>query len=147
MRWAVLAMVAVLALAGCSRHRPPVGKWEGGYESSDTIIAAWLEIGKDGQVRVSAPDTTDVAPDTTEEQRQTLREEMVARLASGWGSVEPRKMDFDGETFRKPGGFAPQMKWNAKKKQMILVLYLGANPGLDVPMRPVEEFTDNPFTR
>ena len=88
MRWAALAMVAVLALAGCSRHKPPVGKWEGGYDSSDTIIAAWLEIGKDGQVRVSAPDTLNIAPDTTEEQRQELRDEMVARLASGWGSVE-----------------------------------------------------------
>jgi len=147
MRWAALAMVAVLALAGCSRHKPPVGKWEGGYDSSDTIIAAWLEIGKDGQVRVSAPDTTNIAPDTTEEQRQDLRDEMVARLASGWGSVEPRKMDFDGDTFRKPGGIAPQMKWDAKNRQMTLVLYLGANPGLDVPLHSVEEFTDNPFTR
>jgi len=145
MRWAALAMVAVLALAGCSRHKPPVGKWEGGYDSSDTIIAAWLEIGKDGQVRVSAPDTLNIAPDTTEEQRQDLRDEMVERLSSGWGSVEPRKMDFDGDTFRKPGGIAPQMKWNAKTKQMTLVLYLGANPGLDVPLHPVAEFTDNPF--
>jgi hypothetical protein len=145
MRCAALAMVAMLALAGCSRHKPPVGKWEGGYTSSDTIIAAWLEIGKDGQVRVSAPDTTNIAPDTTEEQRRELRDEMVARLASGWGSVEPRKMDFDGDTFRKPGGIAPQMKWDAKSRQMTLVLYLGANPGLDVPLHPVDEFTENPF--
>jgi hypothetical protein len=145
MRLAGLVAVAMLVLSGCSQHKPPVGKWEGGYESADTIIAAWLEIGKDGLVRVSAPDTTNVAPETTEEERQALRDEMVARLAAGWNSVEPRKMDFDGDTFRKPGGFAPQMKWNAKKKQMTLVLYLGANPALYVPMRAVEEFSDNPF--
>jgi hypothetical protein len=28
---------------------------------------------------------------------------------------------------------------------MTLVLYLGANPALDVPMRAVEEFSENPF--
>lgn len=121
------------------------GSLGGHLRVSDTIIAAWLEIGKDGLVRVSAPDTTTIGPETTEAERQSIREEMVARLASGWNSVEPRKMDFDGDTFRKPGGFAPQMKWNAKKKQMTLVLYLGANPALDVPMRAVEEFSENPF--
>jgi hypothetical protein len=147
MRWAALTVVALLVLAGCSRHKPPVGHWEGTYESSDTIIAAWLEIEKDGLVRVSAPDTTTIGPETTEAERQSIREEMVARLASGWNNVEPRKMDFDGDTFRKPGGFAPQMKWNAKNKQMTLVLYLGANPALDVPMRAVEEFSENPFVR
>ncbi len=145
MRWAALAMVAVLVLGGCSRHKPPVGRWEGAYESSDTIIAAWLEIGKDGLIRVSAPDVTGITPDTSEEQRQVLRDEMVARLTSGWSSVVPRKMDFDGDTFRKPGHIAPEMKWDAKNRRMTLVLYLGANPGLDVPLHPVDEFTDNPF--
>lgn len=145
MRWAVQAVVVMLILTGCSRHQPPVGRWEGTYETSDTIIAAWLEIGKDGLIRVSAPDTTNIGPDTSEAERQSIRDDMVARLASGWGSVEPRKMDFDGHTFRKPGGFAPQMKWDAGTKQMTLALYLGANPALYVPMRQVAEFSENPF--
>lgn len=145
MRWAALALVAMMALAACSRPAPPVGRWEGWYESPTTIIVARLEIEKDGQVRVSAPDTTNIAPDTLEEQRQALREEMAARLAAGWGSVAPRRMDFDGDTFRKPGGIAPQITWNAKTRQMALVLYLGANPGLRVPLHPVEEFSENPF--
>jgi hypothetical protein len=144
MRWAALTVVALLVLAGCSRHKPPVGRWEGTYESADTIVAAWLAIGKDGLVRVSAPDTTGIGPETTEDERQTLREEMATRLAAVWNSVEPRKMDFDGDTFRKPGGIAPQMKWDAGKKQMTLVRYLGANPALYVPMHAVEEFGD-PF--
>jgi hypothetical protein len=145
MRWAIIAIIATLALAGCSRHQPPVGRWEGGYESSDTIIAAWLEIGKDGLVRVSAPDTTNIEPGTSAQQRQALRDEMVERLAAGWGGVEPRKMDFDGHVFRKPGGIAPQMIWNADDKEMTVVMYLGANPGLKVPMHAVKEFSEDPF--
>ncbi len=145
MRWTALAMVALLALAGCSRHTPPVGRWEGVYESSDTIIAAWLEIGKTGLIRVSAPDTTNIAEDATPADRQSIRDDMVARLVSGWGSVEPREMDFDGHTFRKPGHIAPEMIWDADSKQMTLVMYLGANPALKVPLRKIEEFSENPF--
>ncbi len=145
MRRIALAIVALLAVAGCSRHAPPVGRWEGVYESSDTIVAAWLEIGKTGLIRVSAPDTTNIAGDTTQADRQSIREDMVARLASGWGSVEPRKMDFDGHTFRKPGHIAPEMIWDADTGQMTLVMYLGANPALNVPLRKVEEFSENPF--
>ncbi len=145
MRWVAVAMIAVLALAGCSRPTPPVGRWEGTYETSNTIIAAWLEIGKDRLVRISAPDTTDIAPDATQEQRQSIRDSMMAGLASGWGSVEPRKMEFDGHIFRKPGGIAAQMIWDAKTRQMTLVMYLGANPALDVPLRAVKDFSENPF--
>lgn len=147
MRWAALALVAVLALAGCSRPAPPAGRWEGTYESSDTIVVARLEIGKDGRVRVSAPDTTNIPAGTTEEERQALRDEMSTRLAAGWDRVEPRKMEFDGETFRKPGGIAPQMKWDRKTGWMTLVLYLGARPGLNVRLQPVDDFSGNPFDR
>jgi len=138
-------VVALMLLAACSRPAPPVGRWEGSYESPTTIVAAWLEIGKTGLVRASAPNTTDIPPEAGDAERQSIRAEMIGRLAAGWGSIEPRKMDFDGRTFRKPGGIAPQMKWDAKKKQMTLVLYLGANPALGVPLRRVEAFSENPF--
>ena len=44
------------------------------------------------------------------------------------------------------GHIAAQMIWDAESKQMTLVMYLGANPALNVPLRKVEEFSENPFT-
>lgn len=142
MRIAALAVLIALALGACSHPKPPAGRWEGVYESSDTMLAARLEIEEDGQVRVSAPDLLDVGPDD----RDAAREKLAADLAAEWERVAPRKMDFDGETFRKPGGIAPQMVWKKKSKQMWLVVYLGTRPGLSVPMRAVSDFSDNPWS-
>ena len=137
----IVLFAALLGLIGCSHPAPPQGRWEGTYESSDTIIAARLEIGGDGQVRISAPDLQNVGPDD----HDAARGRLAADLASGWDSVAPRAMDFDGETFRKPGGIAPQMIWKAKPKQMWLVVYLGTRPGLRIALREVGDFSDNPF--
>jgi hypothetical protein len=141
MRRFVLVLLSVLALAACSHPAPPQGRWEGTYESADAIIAARLEIEADGQVRVSAPNLLDVGPDD----RDAARAKLAADLASAWEQVAPRAMDFDGETFRKPGGIAPQMVWKAKRKQMSMIVYLGARPGLGIPLRAVADFSDNPF--
>lgn len=143
MRIAALAILAALALSACSQHKPPAGRWEGTYESSDTMLAARLEIADDGQVRVSAPDLLDIGPD----EREAARAKLAADLASEWERVVPRRMDFDGETFRKPGGIAPQMVWKQKSRQMWLVVYLGTRPGLRVAMREVGDFSDNPWSR
>jgi hypothetical protein len=141
MRRIVLALSAMLGLAACSHPAPPQGRWEGAYESGDAMIAARLEIEADGMVRVSAPNVQDIGPDD----RDAARGRLSADLASAWDGIVPRAMDFDGEMFRKPGGIAPQMIWKAKSKQMQLVVYLGANPGLRIPMRQVGDFSDNPF--
>ncbi len=95
MRKTALALLSVLALASCSHPAPPAGRWEGTYESSDTMIAARLEIEPDGQVRVSAPDLLDIGPDG----RDAMHEKLASDLAAAWDSVAPRPMDFDGETF------------------------------------------------
>lgn len=141
MRRFVLAALTVLVLGACSHPAPPQGRWEGTYESGDAMIAARLEVEADGQVRVSAPDLLDIGSDG----RDAMREKLAADLAGGWGEVVPRPMDFDGETFRKPGGIAPQMVWKAQGRQMWLVVYLGTRPGLRIPMREVGDFSDNPF--
>jgi hypothetical protein len=65
-------------------------------------------------------------------------------LDSGWGDVAPRPMDFDGETFRKPGGVAPQMIW--KSGRMQLVVYIDTQPGIHIAMRMVDDFGDNPWS-
>ena len=139
MRRILLLGLAVVALAGCAKPKPPAGRWEGTYESAGTLVAARLEIEADGEVRVSAPDITGVA----DEDLATARVSLAGDLASGWGGVAPRPFDFDGETFRKPGGIAPQMIW--KSGRMSLVVYLGTQPSFRIPMRAVGDFSDNPF--
>jgi len=74
-----------------------------------------------------------------------LRSRLAADLANSWSDVAPRSFDFDGTTFRKPGGIAPQMVWDKASGQMTLELYIGTSPALPVPLRPVSDFHDNPF--
>jgi hypothetical protein len=95
-------------------------------------------------VKVSAPDVTN-ADSAKPEQLQEMRARLGADLATAWDGVQARPFDFDGSTFRKPGGVAPQMVWDKNSNQMILEIYIGANPALAVPLRPVDNFHDNPW--
>jgi hypothetical protein len=141
--FAVLALALTASLAACSKSAPPVGKWEGGTESGGTIVAARVEILPSGQVKVSAPDIMYITG--SREQIDELRARLSAGLVNGWSEVAPRTFDFDGKTFRKPGGIAPQMVWDKATGQMTLELFIGARPALPVPLRPVDGFHDNPF--
>ena len=140
----LFAAPLALSLAGCSKPVPPPGRWEGGYSGNGTLVAARVEIGPDGRVKVSAPDITNLQ-NARPERLQQQREALAADLAGGWESVTPRDFDFDGKTFRKPGGIAPQMVWDKDTGQMTLELYIGANPALPVTLRPVDAFHDNPW--
>jgi len=144
-RLILLAALAVLplGLAGCGKPKPPTGKWEGGADRGGTMVAARVEVMTNGQVRIMAPDITNVSG--TAPQLAMLRDRLASQLATGWPDVEPRPFDFDGDTFRKPGGFAPQMVWDKATNQMTLQLYIGANPAMPVPLRPVDGFHDNPW--
>ena len=138
------AALAFLMLTACSKPQPPQGRWEGGYDSNGTVVAARVEILADGLVKVSAPDITNMQ-NARPERLQRVREELAADLATGWDGVSPRPFDFDGKTFRKPGEFAPQMEWDKSSNQMMLELYIGANAALPIPLRPVDAFHDNPW--
>jgi hypothetical protein len=37
------------------------------------------------------------------------------------------------------------MVWDKDTNQMTLELYIGANPSLPIPLRPVSGFHDNPY--
>ncbi|HEY0267312.1 MAG TPA: hypothetical protein VGC16_11205 [Rhizomicrobium sp.] len=141
--FAALAVSLAVILAACSKPAPPVGKWEGGYESAGDMVAARVEVLADGQVKVMAPDITDAIGGR--EQIDQFRAQLAADLANGWSGVTPRNFDFDGKTFRKPGGIAPQMVWDKATNQMVLELFIGARPALPVPLHPVPDFHDNPF--
>jgi hypothetical protein len=144
MRKIAFVLATALALLSCSHPAPPRGRWQGTYESADTMIAVRLEIGSDGLVRVSAPNLGDIGAASPDDRAQ-MREKLASDLAAGWESVDSRVMDFDGSTFRKPGGIAPQMIWNATSRQMWVVVYLGTRPGLRIAMHDVGGFSDNPW--
>jgi hypothetical protein len=147
MRFAAATFVTlfsvIFGLAACSKPTPPVGKWEGGYESGGDLVAARVEVLPSGQVKVSAPDITNAMG--PRDQIEELRARLAADLANSWTEVSPRSFDFDGSTFRKPGGIAPQMVWDKATNQMTLELFIGTRPALPVPLRPVSDFHDNPF--
>ena len=143
MKKALLFVVLATALAGCGKPQPPVGKWEGGYESGGDLVAARVEILPNGGVKISAPDATNAMGNR--EQIDAMRAQLAADLANGWSDVTPRSFDFDGKIFRKPGGVAPQMVWDKNTNQLTLQLYIGARAAMPVPLRPVNDFHDNPF--
>jgi hypothetical protein len=138
------ALLALLLLAACAKQTPPQGRWEGGYDGNGVLVAARVEIGPDGMVKVSAPDVTN-ADASRPAQLQEMRARLCADLATAWDGVQGRPFDFDGTTFRKPAGVAPQMVWDKASNQMTLEIYIGANPALSVPLRPVDNFHDNPW--
>ena len=138
------ALFVMLALSACSRPAPPAGRWEGTFESSDTMIVARVEAAADGTVRVSAPDMTSIGS-ASDEDRKAMRQQLADGLAGGWNGVAARPFDFDGHIFRKPGGIAPQMIWDEDKRSMTLVIYLGTQPAIDVPLHAVNDFSDNPW--
>ncbi|HEY1707746.1 MAG TPA: hypothetical protein VGG10_05740 [Rhizomicrobium sp.] len=143
MRAPFLALVAVVLLTGCTRHPPPQGRWEGTYDTAEAMVAARVEIDDKGNVRITAPNAEDVGDN--EDSRAAMRQNLAAGLATGWNSVEPRPMDFDGHVFRKPGGIAPQMIWDAKAKQMSIVVYLGVKEPIRFKLQSVDDFSQNPW--
>ncbi|HXR95220.1 MAG TPA: hypothetical protein VN718_05035 [Rhizomicrobium sp.] len=139
-----VVLLAFLLLAACAKQTPPQGRWEGGYAGSGVMVAARVEIGPDGMVKLMAPDITN-ADAAKPNQMQEMRARLSADLATNWDGVQPRPFDFDGTIFRKPGGVAPQMVWDKNSNQMTLEIYIGANPALPVPLRPVDNFHDSPW--
>jgi len=144
---ACVAIGACLTMAsGCSRAvKPPAGRWEGTYDAADVSVGVRLEIDRTGNVFLSAPDAIDF-PQVSADVRNAMHERLAERLAEDWGDVQARRFDFDGRVFRKPGGFAPQMEWDAATRHMAVIVYIERRPGLRIPLRTVEDFSANPWS-
>ena len=141
---AFLGVMCLAGLIGCSHSgQPPVGRWEGSYETDDDMVVVRLEIAANGTIYLSAPDVMDIGG-TPPDQRGPMRDKLAATLSSSWSGVEGRTMDFDGRVFRKPGGLAPQMEWNPDSQKMTVVVYLGMKT-IRIPVHAVKDFSDNPW--
>ncbi|HEY2068803.1 MAG TPA: hypothetical protein VGG48_04550 [Rhizomicrobium sp.] len=144
MRVLAAILLTLCVLTGCSHHaQPPTGRWEGTLETENTMIAARLEIDAKGNIYVSAPDAENFTD--TEDARAAIRHNLAQGLTAGWGDVQPRAFEFDGQVFRKPGGVAPQIEWDSSSNNMVLIVYLGMRNGIRVPLHPVKDFSDSPW--
>lgn len=140
----LLVLGLCVVAAACSHPKPPAGKWEGTYESDDAMVVARLEIASNGTILVSAPNAQDLSAMSADD-RAATRQKLAQDLASGWDSVQPRTLDFDGTTFRKPGGVAPQMEWDTNNKHMTLIVYFGTG-SVRIPLHAVNQFSENPWS-
>jgi len=141
--FAIVALLCIGLAVACSRgSAPPAGRWEGTLDSPDAIVAARLQISSKGQIYVSAPNAEDFG-NGSEEDRAAIRQRLADGLADSWDSVQPIALEFDGKTFRKPGGIAPQMEWDGS--QMTLVVYLGKRDAIRIPLRAVKDFSPDPW--
>ncbi len=142
----IAALFGVFLLAACSDPLPPVGRWEGTYQSGGAFIAARLELAGGAMARISAPDVTDPSIDNDGD-RTAMEQNLADRLAGAWGDVAPRPLDFDGATFRQRGGSAPLIAWERASNTMTLYVYLGAQSAVRVVLHPVADFSSNPWPR
>lgn len=141
---ALIVGLCLTAASACGGSKAPQGRWEGTYESPEITIAARLEIDGNGAIYVSAPNTL-IAAAASEDERAAIRQRLAQELAGDWGSVEPRRMEFDGKVFRKPGGVAPQLEWNPDTKRMTMIVYPGTQPSVRLGLHAVREFSDDPW--
>ena len=146
MRLTVAALLGALLLPSCSKPPPPVGHWEGTYQSQSTFIAVRLELAAGPTARISVADATDPSIDK-EEDRAAMEQNLADRVAGAWGEIAPTRLAFDGTTFRKLGGTAPLIVWDSSTNTMTLYVYLGAQIAVPVAIRPVSDFSANPWPR
>ncbi len=132
-----------LVLSACSPTKPPVGRWEGSFQSAETMIVARLKIEKNGAIFLSAPDALNVSADP--DQRALIRARLAQDLDSSWSFVQARHMHFNGHIFRYRGHVAPQMKWDASSRTMTVIVYPGTLPEVDIAMHAVSSFDADPW--
>ncbi len=141
----ILILAALgLVLAACGNPRPPVGKWEGVLDQPDALVAARVEIGPRGEIFISAPKFGRVHT-TDAYQLAQFRTRLAEELSVGWSDVSPVTLDFDGEKFTRPGEAGPQMLWDNGPGRLILIVHLAPGDDRRVQLRPVREFSDDPF--
>jgi hypothetical protein len=148
MRLLGIAFVIGLCFAaafGCAKAPPPAGRWQGSFESRDTIVVARLEIDAKGNIFLCAPDATDIAGSSGDD-RAAIRQRLSDGMNLAWGQTEPKRYEFDGRVFRKPGGVAPQLEWDPDQKSMTAVVYLGLRAAIRVPLHPVTQFTNDAWS-
>ena len=104
------------------------------------MIAARVEIAKNGDVRVSAPNAFMDFTSLSDDDRHEIAARLSSGLAQSWPHVQPHPFEFDGRVFRNPGGVAPQLELNSSTQHMTMYVYAGTKPTIRIDMEPVKEF-------
>jgi hypothetical protein len=130
---------------GCAKAPPPVGRWQGGFESREVMVIARLEIDAKGNIYLCAPDAMDIE-NASQDDRTAIRQRLSDGMNVAWGQTEPKQFVFDGHVFRKPGGVAPQLEWDPDRKSMTAIVYLGMRAAIHVPLHAVADFTADPWS-
>jgi hypothetical protein len=134
----LVAVALCFVLASCGNPSPPAGMWEGLYQADDVIILARLAIEADGTARVSAPNAFHDFASMSGAEREQFRAALKAQLDQSWPSVPPTKFEFDGKTFRKEGGVAPQLEWDSAAMEMTMIVYAGTHPTIRIKLAPAQ---------
>ena len=141
----IAAFLCACFIAACSSADPlpPAGRWQGAHEDSRLIVIVRLQIDPKGAVRVSAPNAIGEFDAMPAEERNALRARLVSEVAQTWPGIGPMPLDFNGKEFRKPGGVAAQLEWDAANKRMTMIYYSGNRASVRVPLEPVGEFDNS----
>ena len=144
MRLIISVLLCAFVLSTCTKALPPVGRWEGTFQSGSTFVAARLELADGPSARIYAADVTD--PNiATNADRLAMEQNLADRLAGAWGEVAPSPLAFDGITFRAPDRTAPLMVWDPASNAMTLYVYLAAQKAVLVSLHPVADFSASPW--
>ena len=142
---AVVIALCLMAGFACSTAKP--SRWGAGREPTKQTRRCWrcgCRISPNGDIFVCAPDL--VNPQSLPAgDRAALHGRIADELQAAWSQTQPRRFDFDGHAFRRPGGVAPQMEWDAGTRTMTVIVYPGMHPTIRIPMHAVTDFSDNPF--
>jgi hypothetical protein len=133
-----LILLTLIGLAACRESDGLKGRWEGYSESQDWLIAARLELQKDGEMRASA--LSALVSDADLPRRHQLEDELRRGIKDQWTAVTKTDIEFKGNTITRKAGYAPLFVYEPRTQSMVFHFYAGGKLTEKVTLRPVKTF-------